>query len=427
MKKILIITLLLFIPYICHSQVNLVRNPSFEKYTGCPFGPALSYLATGWNGIDSNWYVGGSYPAPFCLASYINACAILTSNVGVPAGGYYHQYPRTGNGMMGYYMYAYYPGDSPAFAYYYLQGRLYRPLTAGQSYCVTFYTSLGDGAGYAINHIGAYLDAGYIDTASLCYLPQSEYTPQVVEDSILRDTSVWVKVQGSFIANGTEKFITIGNFFDTTHFSKIRVNGIGATLALLAYYLVDDVSVIASGTAANAGPDVLIGLGDTATIGIDSNGEGMPCYWYAAVGGTGGSWQLIDSGGTIKVAPDTTTTYVVVMDLCGNVTTDTVTVMVYPLAVSPLSPKGGPMDCQVFPNPATTYLNIVGVGDCKININDMMGRTMINFIGCRGSAGLTMTTNKINMDISSLAKGVYSVEITDMETGERVVKKVVKE
>ena len=38
-----------------------------------------------------------------------------------------------------------------------------------------------------------------------------------------------------------------------------------------------------------------------------------------------------------------------------------------------------------------------------------------------------VNSNKQTLDISSLFKGFYNVEVTDMETGERVVKKLVKE
>ncbi len=77
---------------------------------------------------------------------------------------------------------------------------------------MTFYTTLEQSSAYAINHIGAYLDDGSIDGGQDsvgCAAPQTEYVPQVFETSIINDTLNWVKVQGSFVANGTEKFITI--------------------------------------------------------------------------------------------------------------------------------------------------------------------------------------------------------------------------
>jgi hypothetical protein len=76
----------------------------------------------------------------------------------------------------------------------------------------------------------------------------------------------------------------------------------------------------------------------------------MPCYWYI-LGGT----TPIDSGGTIKVAPTDTVTYVVAMDLCGTITYDTVTVFDTGCAGPPAatfsyiaSPAAGGMDTMAF-------------------------------------------------------------------------------
>ena len=312
-----------------NAQVNLVKNPSFEQYNHCPHLPHEAMYANFWTAIiDTGWNPDISIdsfetpPAGTCLPTYCNACDDSIADPShfctVPYSQSYYQYPRTGIGMM--YSRMYYDYSTPGFSFgwqQYIQGRLYAPLVAGQSYCVTFYVVLMENTAYAINHLGAYLDDGTMDTTTDCGREQTTHTPQIVETTIINDTLNWVKIQGSFIANGTERLITIGNFYDTAHTAHVRVNP-GGDVAL---YLVDDVSVIASNAHAYAGPDKYAATGDTVTIGLDSNGAGMPCYWYA-LGGT----AAIDSGGTIRVRASGTQTYVVSMDLCGTVTYDTVTV-----------------------------------------------------------------------------------------------------
>ena len=309
------------------AQVNLVKNPSLEKRDTCPWTADQIKIANYWSCIDTG-YVSSiiSYAGdPNCSPEYINGCS---PNPGItePAGFLFYHYPRTGNGMAQVMMYS---EEMPTSTYYrdYLLGRLTSRLTAGQSYCLTFYACLEGQSGYAINHIGAYLDDGSIDTFSNCGYPHPEIIPQVQDNTVNSDTLNWTKIQGSFIANGTESYITIGNFYDTAHTTHIPFLG-----GTYSWYLVDDVSVIASNTPANAGPDQTITAGCGTYIGIDSNGDGMPCYWYVL-----GGASPIDSGGRILVRPASTTTYVVSMDLCGAVTYDTVTVNVIPCAGPPVA------------------------------------------------------------------------------------------
>jgi hypothetical protein len=135
----------------------------------------------------------------------------------------------------------------------------------------------------------------------------------------------------------------------------------------------------------------------------------MPCYWYV-LGGT----TPIDSGGRIMVRPAATTSYVVVMDLCGVVTMDTVVVHVWPVGSEKLKVKSEKL---VYPNPAANEIIIEGAANCEVTFYDILG-----------SEKLKVKSEKLktSIDISGLLSGVYFVEIRDEETGARVVKKVVK-
>ena len=192
-----------------------------------------------------------------------------------------------------------------------------------------------------------------------------------------------------------------------------------------SWYLIDDVSVVRSDAVADAGPDVTTSPGYPVWIGNDTaaigGGDGMPCWWYPASGGTGG--PAIDSGGRIQVHPDTTTTYVMMMDLCGNITYDTVTVWVWPLT-SPNPSKGGGLDREVLlsPNPLssltpTLSINGEGVSGASYQVMNSIGQVLLQGV---------LQGNKNEVDVSALLPGVYLVVITDPVSGMRVVKRVVK-
>ena len=424
MKKTIFVFLLFFCNY-SYAQINLVRNPSFEAHDTCPNEFDDIAYANYWTGIDTN-SGSGVHSFAYCIPEYYNTCGIGAFSL--PHAAYFNHYARTGNGLAG--MQMYYDTWAGGLMIDYLQGRLYHTLVAGQSYCVTFYVVLGSiRSGYATNHIGAYFDDGTIDTATAvhCSTYQTEYHPQIVDSTVRADTVNWMKIQGSFIANGTEKFMTIGNFFGIAGTTAIDTYHRGYD----AYYIIDDVSVIATGTHATAGPDTWVTAGDSTYIGCDSNGEGMPCYWYVL-----GEPAKIDSGGRIKVHPTATTTYIVEMDLCGTITYDTVIVSVFPLGFGTL---GNGEHLQLYPNPAKDNFTIEGALGCEVRIYNVVGQLVTvspcchSEPCCRGSArltmtsGLNMTTNKEIVDISGLSKGVYIVEVLEPETGMRVSRRVVKE
>lgn len=382
------------------AQVNLVKNPSFEVYDTCPNnGEQVSYSKF-WSGIDSSW-VFYTLPDPWCNPDYFNACA-TDAGATIPNNAYFYHYARTGNAMMGVRMFNNGLVDG-ALITSYLQGRLYTPLVAGQSYCVSFYVVKMAFAGYAQNNIGAYFDDGSIDTASICHNYQTEYTPQINDTAIVGDTLNWTKIQGSFIANGTERFITIGDFFDTANTEHFYCSSEGS-----GFYLVDDVSVIASNATAYAGPDVTITPGDTVWLGVDSNGAGMPCYWYVL-----GNPNTIDSGGTLVVAPDTTTTYVLSMNLCGTVTYDTVVVTVVGEGVRNVQ-MGQYKNVQIYPNPATTELTVSAANNIdNVSISNLLGQELFS---------KTYTTQKAVINVAYLPPGMYLIK-----TNGAVIKKFLKE
>ena len=299
-------------------------------------------------------------------------------------------------------------GPSIDYRRAYTQGKLFTSLITGKNYCITFYVVLAQYSRYAVNDIGAYLDDGSIDAgqdSAGCALPQTPFTPQVFTNTIINDTLNWVKIQGSFTATGSEKFITLGNFFLNVNTDTL-LRRAGNT-EKCSFYLIDDVSVIASDAVADAGPGGLVGLGDSVHIGTYE--EGMPCTWYVL-----GNPTPIGYGGGIWVHPTVTTTYVVALDLCSGITYDTVTKYVCPAGVSALSFPGELI--SFYPNPATTELHIDHAANCEVTITDIMGREVLR---------TRLNNDKGIVNIEGLAKGVYTAVLSDPATGNSVVRRVV--
>jgi Secretion system C-terminal sorting domain len=301
----------------------------------------------------------------------------------------------------------------------YTQGHLYKPLTAGKTYCVSFYTTVEQRSEFAINNIGAYFDDGSIDTAkdsANCAIPQTMYIPQILDTEIIEDTvgwstmwepypvgdsfiydRTWVKIQGTFVANGTERFITLGNFYDNAHTRRAVINsnplgGGGVTGFYQTVYLIDDVSVMESDNVPFAGHDTTIGPGDSVFLGPHE--IALPYIWYKL-----GDSVAIDSGGGIWVKPDSATTYVLEQNFCGIYTYDTVTVRIKGLGVSAVALTAW---VDVYPNPAHDALTVEGAANYTAIISNLLGQELFR---------AAITSKKQLLDIAQLTTGTYLLQI----------------
>ena len=405
MSKLIFIIIFLLSCVPCRAQLNYVRNPDFEEYTYCPSAFDQIEAATFWNASDSMGSIGikGN-----CRPEYCHVCG--TSGAGVPDNVAAYQFPRSGSGMAGALFFCD-EAPPPAVPYYvyrdYLQGRLFKKLKAGVSYCVTFYVSLGEASGYANDKIGAYLDDGSIDTVSICSKPITFVTPQVYTTSVILDTANWTKVEGSFTANGTEKFITIGNFFSKAATSYVVTNYF-FIFTHHSYYVIDDVSVIETNLEADAGIDKAVHIGDSVWIGrgLDST-KGLDCKWYY-------KGALVDSGagmyakaGTIKGID----TYVVVQTICGLVKTDTVLVYTFPVGVDEL-PDVQAQFYTIYPNPSDGNINIAQkVADAKpveIIVFNALGSIVYQ-------TRSLFSANAMTLHLGENPSGLFLIQFTDQK------------
>ncbi|GIV30058.1 MAG: hypothetical protein KatS3mg028_1124 [Bacteroidia bacterium] len=202
--------------FITSAQIytNLVNNPSFEDtilyycinssiyppYTACPESRVDFCKARYW------------YPAfPYCGNSpdYYNACnnylpPPFQATAGVPKSEIGFQYARTGQAYAGVAMWS--SGSTyslPGIQYYegwneYIGNTLKEPLKKDHLYCITFYINRANGAGYAINKVGAYLSPDSIVHPPIdCYAfpPPDvfiELTPTFEDTTLVTDTLNWV-------------------------------------------------------------------------------------------------------------------------------------------------------------------------------------------------------------------------------------------
>lgn len=224
------------IPCMVFSQ-NLVPNPSFEFYTNCPsFSPGDICQALPWfqpvkiNG-DACYY---------STTDYFNACDTSGSHpAGVPDNWFGYQNARTGVAYAG--IVTSYLNIGTNYREY-LEIKLSDSLKQSKLYCITFYINRAEKYDLAADRIGAYFSRDSIidTTGAYEYLP---FIPDMENASgnVIYDTINWTKISGTFLANGGEQFMTIGNFRDDFNTIRDTVTQ-GGTEG--AYYYVDDVSVI---------------------------------------------------------------------------------------------------------------------------------------------------------------------------------------
>ena len=418
MKRYISILILVCAAALATAQTNFVKNPSFEKYDTCPYKSGQIILAKYWqNAIVPDFSRG---------VEYFNRCAVGNIFAGCPNNGAFYQYPKSGNGFAGIQLYYDKTMPPPPSPYPFknresLQGHLFGNLINGKTYCVSFWVNLAEGSGYGHNKIGAYLDDGNINTeADTAGEEITTVIPQVFTNTVIKDTLNWVKIEGSFVANGTETYITIGNFFTNAVIATVVTNYFHL-YEQYSYYLIDDISVIPIDLDADAGKDNWVEIGKQVQIGRvgDTTAEGLDCKWYHK--GT-----LIDSGAIITVNANSVVnaidTYVVVQTICGLVKTDTVMVKTTGLGIPLLGGAGGGF--TIYPNPSSGTLVIANTSLRGTKQSEAIYATIYDLLGRIVQQQNLSFNNKEATIKLNLPSATYILELKD-EAGnvqrERVV------
>ena len=230
MKKRLVILISLVV-FKSNAQ-NLVLNPSFENTIPCWI---FINLGT-WQMQCTNWYSASGGSPDYFSETYDQMCYALP----VPQSTAGYQYARTGVAYVG--LAPFFTTIFPSYVNRreYIGGILSDTLKQGHEYCISFYVSVADGMKYVIDGMGLYLSVDsavdYTINTNLSFMPQISNP----SGNIIYDTLNWVQISGTYIANGGEKYLTIGNFKDD---ANTMIDSTSST-ANSAYYFIDDVSVI---------------------------------------------------------------------------------------------------------------------------------------------------------------------------------------
>jgi len=378
-----------------YTQVNFVQNPSFEELDTCSVG-GFRIPPVSWDTLRA----GGGGGPQICSLCGPNFLTIPTTGAGsyqVAKSGHNYTYMQCWTSMT----------ISANYHYErcYIQNRLVGTLQQGHSYCVTYYTSLMNESKYSITEIGAYLDDGSIATIPWGASTQS---PQVKSPVgvLLTDTLGWMKVQGSFVANGTERYITLGNF-KTTAATTRSVMPTAPTFTYqraIADYYFDDISVIDIDLPAYAGGHKGCFAGDSVYLGRPREvGVDDACTWYKL---PNLSLAFDSAKAGIWVKPVGTETYVLRQEICGNVKWDTA--YVYPDAVGVKEQVVLDQALRIYPQPSSTFINLElkqgPAQNTQITLLNNLGQAVLR-------KEIQLGTQATSLDIHALLSGVYTLQL----------------
>lgn len=249
MKKTFIYLVVFLFTYLSGALYaqNLVINPSFENNTGSCSGIAAGEgfsQVVDWDNANSNT-PGDSCSSPD-LFSPCNVMPIVggPSPTFAPNSWLGYQCAKTGTRYAG--IITNEMGGIGGSYREYIQGRLSAPLQAGETYCISFYISLGDATMFATNNIGvAFTNSHYLRDACAAGSLITAVTPQLNYDcQPIMDTE-WMRLQWDYVAAGGESYIIIGNFSNDANTQVVSTGFSSPMPNPYAYYFIDEVSVTA--------------------------------------------------------------------------------------------------------------------------------------------------------------------------------------
>ena len=261
---------------LCEGQ-NLVPNPSFEGYHNCPPYPGQIHEAQFWDSPNNQ------------TSDFFHACALQENGASVPENLFGFQAAYSGEAYGG--IRSWIPsGNAPVYREY-LGVKLMRPLRKNRAYWVSFWVSPAENASHYSDGIGA---AFYRD--SLPAQQIYEETPALTHPrgSLLTNVEAWTQIQGTYVAEGGEEFLLIGNFQnDENTLLQPRESSSGE--GEMVYYYIDQVEVVPCpqlGFSFTLGMDTLLCARDTLVLNpmmVDADylwqdGSRSTSYTVAAAG-----------------------------------------------------------------------------------------------------------------------------------------------
>jgi outer membrane protein OmpA-like peptidoglycan-associated protein len=212
---------------------NLVPNGSFEHYQRCP----ADYVSIQRYSDVFNWESPNSG-----TPDYFNACS---QKCGVPHNWIGYAEAFDGKGYMGI-IGCMQQVDPNQIAYReYLRVRLRQPLEAGKTYFASMQVRLGQSCIIACNGMGMFFSDNPLNSVhSTNYPVQADIVFE--QDKIILDKNSWTKICGTFLAEGGEDYLIIGNFLSNQQmeYQNFDENLLQTqNTSPMAYYYIDFVEV----------------------------------------------------------------------------------------------------------------------------------------------------------------------------------------
>ncbi len=391
------------------SAQNLVPNSGFEYFSSCP---CLIENINGMavvtdNQIINAWpWTGTNMSSDFYHSCATNICP--SSAVPLIWPSHQSQFPNAGGGCAGIYMMGPYGWDIRE----YLQVELTSPLEFSKSYHLVYYIMLQNASGRIVNNFGCYFSQSSFTTPDFqavdCPDLIAPYNPQIIPfgNPIIRDTINWVKIEGMYKANGSEIFLTLGNFMSDleTDTSSIQT----AWDKNDSYYLFDDVSVEEITQPFWQYHDTTIYYGDSVLIGPALTG--LDIDWYTD------NLDFISNAPGIYVTPPTSRDYIAKETFDGVETEHVVHVTV--IGGTGLE-ENELQNVRVFPNPSKGSFSISGITSdkpLKLEVRDVHGKLVFE------EKEFSKELNGFELDVEN---GIYFVRVVDLESKSSVVEKLV--
>lgn len=204
---------------------NLVMNPSFEDFITCPetystFQEDVLFWTNPTSG-STDYFNDCSDN----MKAYRNFSGIQESFHGIAYAG----------------IYAYGPKDYRE----YIQGEFKEKLKKDKRYRVSAMISLSEKSEFAIDEFGFLLTNKELKLQTKRNIPHSLMVGEgvsryvrIVQRNYFDDKDSWVEVNAEYIADGTERYLTFGNFKSNSQ-TRSRSTSIGSNLKQVAYYYVD--------------------------------------------------------------------------------------------------------------------------------------------------------------------------------------------
>jgi hypothetical protein len=357
-------------------------NTSKAQYLSLVPDCSLEDTTSDWqNWTGSNCLSTWSSLANFAFCAEFLYCSINRINdlsiVGLPQSAFWQQYPRHGLGasmIVNYQDCNTSPIPCPPPTRSVMRNKLKQKLKQGSQYCATLYVVADELSAnvYYTNGLAMYFDNGQLDTVYTKHKDSlGVYTfvqPQVQCPFVINDTANWMKLQGTFIANGAEEYITIGNFLEDSALltSPVPPKSIPSNFRW-QQVLIDDVSLIPTDIS-NWLPNAYATAGDDSVwVGLDKF-DYPDGKWFTATGTyitTGpGFWQKpVEAGAK----------FIQEIDICGVKKYDTLEVVVTPLGIPTLNKYG----ISLVPNPNKgSFIITTASFNNEVMVSDITGKLL---------------------------------------------------